>query len=148
MNKYELLLDDVLLIDEAILYRIRALKDFSDVKAGDLGGYVGNEANLSQYGNCWLYDAAAAFENARIFWDAKMYNESMVYGNARIFGRAILCNEVQIHKGWISGNAILKGNVITEGYSYNLNGFITPLFEKQWADKVKGNGRSSVAPPF
>lgn len=32
------------------LYRIRALKDFAGVRAGELGGYVEQEHNLSQYG--------------------------------------------------------------------------------------------------
>lgn len=36
------------------LYRIRALKDFAGVRAGELGGYVEQEHNLSQYGNCWI----------------------------------------------------------------------------------------------
>ena len=29
------------------LYRIKALKDFADVKAGDLGGYIEDYRNLS-----------------------------------------------------------------------------------------------------
>lgn len=61
MNKYEMLQDDKIKIGGRILYRIKALKDFKDdelyqdVKAGDLGGYVEKEKNLSQEGNCWVY---------------------------------------------------------------------------------------------
>ena len=33
------------------LYRIKAIKSFGDVKAGDLGGYIEDEDNLSQDGN-------------------------------------------------------------------------------------------------
>lgn len=33
------------------LHRIRALKDFGNVKAGDVGGWVETEANLSHDGN-------------------------------------------------------------------------------------------------
>lgn len=33
------------------LYRIKALIDFGDVKAGDLGGFVEKEENLSHSGN-------------------------------------------------------------------------------------------------
>ena len=40
------------------LYVIIALKDFSDVKAGDVGGFVESEDNLSQVGDCWIYDNA------------------------------------------------------------------------------------------
>ncbi|MBB5074518.1 hypothetical protein HNQ69_001670, partial [Bartonella callosciuri] len=32
------------------LYRIRALKDFNDVKAGTLGGFIEKEVNLSHDG--------------------------------------------------------------------------------------------------
>ena len=34
------------------LHRIKALKDFNGVKAGDLGGFIEKEDNLSHDGNC------------------------------------------------------------------------------------------------
>lgn len=37
------------------LYRIQALRDFADVKAGDLGGFLEFEHLLSQQGTCWVY---------------------------------------------------------------------------------------------
>jgi hypothetical protein len=37
-------------------YRLKALKNFLDVKRGDLGGYVEGYYNLSQSGDCWIYD--------------------------------------------------------------------------------------------
>jgi hypothetical protein len=40
MKKYELLADDCLRVGERTVYRIRALRDFGDVRRGDLGGYV------------------------------------------------------------------------------------------------------------
>ena len=38
------------------LRRIRALRDIPryNVKAGDLGGWVESEKNLSQEGDCWV----------------------------------------------------------------------------------------------
>ena len=41
----------------ATLHQIQALKDFADVKAGDLGGWIEREENLSQESDCWVYDA-------------------------------------------------------------------------------------------
>ena len=38
--KYELNTSDIIKVDGKILTRIRAIADFSDVKSGDLGGYV------------------------------------------------------------------------------------------------------------
>ena len=53
-KKYELVKDMTLTSRVGLLHRIRALKDFSDVKKGDLGGYVSSERNLSHYDNCWV----------------------------------------------------------------------------------------------
>ena len=56
------------------LHQIRALIDFGNVKAGDLGGGIESEKNLSQEGNCWVYGNALVYGNARvcgrqdIFW--------------------------------------------------------------------------------
>ena len=36
------------------LFRIKALIDFGDVKAGELGGYVEKEGNVSQDDNAWV----------------------------------------------------------------------------------------------
>ncbi len=38
------------------LWRVVALRDFGDVKAGDIGGWVASEDELSQYNNSWIYD--------------------------------------------------------------------------------------------
>lgn len=46
-KKYELT-DNTIEYNEKTLYQIKALKDFVDVKAGDLGGYIEKESNLSQ----------------------------------------------------------------------------------------------------
>ena len=46
-KKYELT-DNTINIDGITLHRIKALKDFSDVKAGDFGGWIEKEDNLSQ----------------------------------------------------------------------------------------------------
>ena len=48
------------------LYRIIALKNFADVEAGDLGGWVETENNLSQEGDCWIYNEAKCLDDSRI----------------------------------------------------------------------------------
>jgi hypothetical protein len=54
--KYELLTDPAHTIKDGstTLLQIRALRDFGNVKAGDLGGFIGSEKNLSQEGTCWV----------------------------------------------------------------------------------------------
>ena len=60
-NKKYKLTDETTNLLGRTLYRIEALKDFGDVKEGDKGGYVENHSNLSQYGNCWIYDTAKVY---------------------------------------------------------------------------------------
>ena len=64
------------------LYRIRALKDFGDVKAGDLGGYIESERNLSQEGDCWVYDKAKVTDEAKIYGNAKIKGYVVISDNA------------------------------------------------------------------
>lgn len=42
-KKYELLKNDCINYKGRTLYRIKALKDFRNIKAGELGGYIENE---------------------------------------------------------------------------------------------------------
>jgi len=53
--KYEMTSDDTISHRGRTLHRIRALRDFGDVTAGDLGGYVESESNLSHDGDAWIY---------------------------------------------------------------------------------------------
>ena len=56
MKKYELTKETKTLMDGTVLHRIRALLDIPmhGVKAGDLGGWIEKENNLSQCGNAWV----------------------------------------------------------------------------------------------
>ena len=63
-----------------ILYRIRALRDISDdVKAGDVGGWVESEFNLSQNNTCWIYGEAKCYGKGRVTKRAMLYGEASVY---------------------------------------------------------------------
>ncbi len=67
------------------LHRIRALRDFNDVKAGDLGGFIEKEENLSHEGNCWIYNNAKICGCARIYGNAVIFGNAVIYGNAEIY---------------------------------------------------------------
>ncbi|BAM63107.1 hypothetical protein [Edwardsiella phage IW-1] len=58
-KKYELLESDLTTPSGATLYRVKALKDFGDVKAGDIGGYIEGEHNLDHAGTCWVSGGGA-----------------------------------------------------------------------------------------
>ena len=62
-KKYELTEETIETNEGITLYRIKALKDFNYVYKGDLGGFIESEENLSQEGNCWVYDDSIVFGN-------------------------------------------------------------------------------------
>lgn len=76
MKKFELTSEFITNIFGTKLFRIKALIEFGNVKAGELGGFVEKEENLSQDGNAWVYD------NARVYGDARVCGDACVYGDA------------------------------------------------------------------
>ena len=117
-KKYKLT-DDTIIVDGHELHRIQALIDFSDVKCGDVGGYIESEDNLSQYENCWVggnakvygyaevFGNAQVLENAKVFGNAKVYDDAKIYGNAQVYGNAFVCDYAEV-----CGNAKIYGNAI------------------------------------
>ena len=58
------------------MYQVQALRDFGDVVAGDIGGFVSGEHNLSHYDTCWIYDEAEVMDDARVVDSAKVMGKS------------------------------------------------------------------------
>ena len=111
-KKYEILKDTKEFYFGREIYRIKALKDFADVKKGDIGGYVESEENLSQDGDCWIYDNAKVFDNAKISSNAIVKNYAVVRGNAKVFDNAFICDNAVVYGSTlIYGNAEVSGNV-------------------------------------
>jgi hypothetical protein len=101
MKKYELLADDYLRAGDRTVYRIRALRDFADVRRGDTGGYVESERNLSHEGECWAYDAAQVYgEHAIVRGNAKARGCAWVMGvvedSAVVDDLAIVCEGARV----------------------------------------------------
>lgn len=69
-KKYEMLQDQTIEWCGRTLYRIRALRDFGNVRAGDVGGYIECERNLSQDGNTWVCGDARVSDNALVCGNA------------------------------------------------------------------------------
>ena len=98
------LTDECITFSNRKLYRIEALKDFSDVKKGEKGGFVENERNLSQENNCWIYDDAKVFDNASVFGNAIVSGNAKIYGYAKIYGisliyeNAIVCENAKVYE--------------------------------------------------
>ena len=81
-QKYKILRNQALKYGYKTLYRIQAIKDFDDVKKGDIGGFVEKESNLSQEGFCWIYDNAKVYDDAEIRDDAKVFDNVLVFEEA------------------------------------------------------------------
>lgn len=84
--KYEILKDEFIEFDGRKLYRIKALKDFHNVKKGKVGGYIESEQNLSQEGDAWVSGNAQVYGNAWVYGNARVYGNAQVSGNARVSG--------------------------------------------------------------
>lgn len=85
-KKYEITEKFITLEDGRKLYQIKANRDFSSIKKGDLGGYIESEHNLSHSGICWIFDDAQVYDNAIVYNDAWVYDKAQVYDNASIYG--------------------------------------------------------------
>ena len=80
MKKFKLTSEFIVDISGVKLFRIKALIEFGNVKAGDLGGYIEKEENLSHMGDAWVSD------DARISGDARVSGDAQVSGDARVSG--------------------------------------------------------------
>ena len=126
--KYELT-DEIIEVAGRKLHRIRALVDIitpcgRPVRKGELGGWVEEEHNLSQYGNAWIYDDAQVYNDAYIDNDAKVYGRTLicgiahVCGVAQVFGNAKVLGEARINdQAKVYGNAKVRGSAQVYGES-------------------------------
>lgn len=140
MKKYELTEQTKeVFLDEIVLRRIRALQDIPlyGVKAGDLGGWVESESNLSQYDDCWVGgdacvygdslvsgdalvdEGALVFEAAEVFGYARVRGGARVYGNAKVHWRAQVSGNARVREGAIvEGDSVVTENAIIEGCAF------------------------------
>jgi len=106
MKKYELTKETKSMVGQT-LYRIKALRDFSDVGKGDLGGFIKSEENLSHEGDCWVYDEACVFDKAKVYEDAKVCEYAVIYEKASVYGNAFIYRKAEI-----GGDAKLEDGVV------------------------------------
>ena len=117
MKKYELTTNTKMCFGQK-LYQIKALKDFGDVKAGDLGGYIEKEENLSQDGIAWVFDNACVYGDAEVYCNAQIHDIARVYdhaevcGKAQVYGNAQICGYAEIY-----GKALVYGDAQIYGYA-------------------------------
>ena len=117
MKKFKLTSEFIVDISGVKLFRIKALIEFGNVKAGDLGGYIEKEENLSHMGNAWVSGNAQVSGdawvsgNARVSGDAQVFGDARVSGNAQVFGDAQVSGNARVFgNARVSGNAQVSGN--------------------------------------
>ena len=104
MKKYKLTKETINYCG-TILYRIEALKNFSNVKKGDKGGFVQSKDNLSDEGDCWIYNDAKVMQKAKINDNAKILGYARIYESAWVCGKAIVQDDAIVQ-----GNAVIGGS--------------------------------------
>ena len=100
MKKFELTSEFITNISGTKLFRIKALVEFGNIKAGELGGYIEKEENLDQDGNAWVFDNARVYGDAKVYGDAWVCGDAEVCGNAEVYGDAVVCGNA-----WVYGDA-------------------------------------------
>jgi len=132
-----------------ILHRIVAVRDFGDVKIGDVGGWIESEDNLSHEGKCWIYDNARVYGNARVEEDAIIYNEAEIGENARISGGAQIYDsakvlgEAQVHEhAQVFDKARVFDAAIVCGYSEISERGVVRDHAKVYRGQIYGDGEA------
>ena len=110
MEKKYILTDDVIDFNSHTLHRIKAVRDFDCVKAGDLGGFIESEKNLDHDGAAWVTG------DARIFGDAVVSSAAVVTGAAVVSGDAVVTGAARIFgAAVVSGDAVVTGVAVVSG---------------------------------
>ena len=95
MKKYKLT-DETKIVNGTTLRRIEALRDFGDVKSGDIGGWIESEDNLSHDGNCWVYNDAQVSGDACVYGNAEVSSYARVSDKAQVFGNVRVSDNEEI----------------------------------------------------
>ena len=139
------------------LHRIRALRQVGiDVPAGELGGFVQSEANLSQeQDDAWLYDDSISRDEANVCGGAQLHGQAMaqdlalVSGSALLFDRAVACDNAILKNGCLCNDAVVCGNARVRE---NVQTHAAPLVSGQavvmgdLVGKVAVTGRGCILP--
>lgn len=103
------------------LYRIQATAplDHIGVGAGELGGWIESEKNLSQDGLAWVGDDAMVMDQAVVTDDATVAGTAMVHGMAKISGSAKVYDDADVGgEAIVTGQAEVFGDAEVGGAAY------------------------------
>lgn len=113
MKKYELLLPA-----KKGAYQIRSLVDIPEhgVKAGDIGGWIRGEHNLSQEHNGWV-DETSSINDDAVVYDGLVQRDSHLYGTSTLLKGTLVSTrlegDVRVDGDISIINAIIKNGELT-----------------------------------
>lgn len=136
-----------ILSNGTIVYRVQAMQDIrtksGDVYAGEYGGFVESERNLSQTRTCWLFGDTVVSGEARVQGEA-------IALDCEINGRSTICDRCLVANSYITDNAVISGiasvldsvvsgNAVVSGptrlYKSHISGNAC-VFEKEFLEQV------------
>lgn len=127
MKKYKMHKSEIKAIGLSTLFRIQALVDIPKhgVKAGDFGGFIEKENNLSQTLDAWVG------ENASVYGDAFIMRDVLISGNATVFqsklwGDMVVKGHANIRESTIHGKSFtIEGKALIQDVNLEIeNGLI------------------------
>lgn len=124
-HKYEI--TDIAHETYPFLHRIRALRDIgSEVKAGDLGGFVEAEWNLSyEDSDSWIFDDAIAANCAYVCEGACLRKQAIACGNSSLRKGAVLSGHARVED-----TACISGGLVTGYARVSSRGMVNSYEEK------------------
>ena len=144
MEKKYILTDEIRAFYGKILHRIQAVRDFDNVKTGDLGGWIEKEENLSHGGNCWIDDDAEVYDNALVYGNAQVRGDARVYNDAHISGHALVRGNALVRgDALVSGNALVRGNAQVYDNAF-VNGYAQVCDNAQIYGNAKVSGNVQI----
>lgn len=113
-KKYEFCKSEAKAINGRTLFRIRALVDIHlhRVKAGDYGGFLEKEENLSHEGNAWVAGDSAVYGSGMISRNALVSGKAVV-SNSDVYGDVTIEASAQVSHSRIKGKGLnIMGNAV------------------------------------
>lgn len=101
--------------------QIIATRNFANVHAGDVGGWVDSMGNLSQQDDCWIYDQnSLVFNGASVTGNARIIGPCQISDNARVSDQtcieaseigdnALISQRANVHHSRVFGQCVITG---------------------------------------
>ena len=119
-RKYKILKTVTYERDGVILHPIVALKNIGPVLKGHIGGFVENESNLSQKGNCWIMPGSCVYGKSKVEDDAVVYGDAVNVVDSKISGDTCIFDNARVYNSIVDGDTFIRNNArVRNAYVHN-----------------------------